>query len=90
MHNGKVDLELAGGSAVTSVACDDKGRWIAVGEASGAVSVWSMKGKGERLATLAEPGDMPCAGLAFVDKGRALVAACGRQLAAWDVKTADL
>jgi WD40 repeat protein len=90
MHNGKVDLELAAESAITAVTCDDKGRWIAVGEASGAVHVWSMKGKGELLATLAEPGDMPCVGLAFVDKDRALVAACGRQLAAWDLKTADL
>lgn len=90
MHNGKVELELAAESAITHVACDDKGRWIAVGEASGAVHVWSMRGKGELLATLAEPGDMPCVGLAFVDKDRALVAACGQQLAAWDVKTADL
>jgi WD40 repeat protein len=89
VSNGRSELEIPLEADARVLACDPKGRWVAVGDVEGAGRLYELK-KGELVAILAEPTGVFCAGVAFLDKGRALAAAGDKHLRLWDLGGADL
>lgn len=84
--SGKTRAKLAGHeSVVRALAFDSKSALLAAGDEKGVVKLWSVA-KGEVLLELSCNGGGAVTDLEFVDKGKALLGACGvNGLLMWDL-----
>jgi hypothetical protein len=84
--SGKTKTKLTGHEGVVrALAFDPKSARLAAGDDKGAVKVWSVD-KGEVLFELPNAGGGAVTDLEFVDKGKALLGACGvNGLLLWDL-----
>jgi hypothetical protein len=83
--SGKTKAKLVGHEGIVrALAFDPKGR-LAAGDEKGVVKIWSVD-KGEVLFELPNAGGGAVTDLEFVDKGKALLGACGvNGLLLWDL-----
>ncbi|MEM7306152.1 MAG: hypothetical protein AAF682_05750 [Planctomycetota bacterium] len=87
--SGKRRHELdAHASGVVHATVDPRGKRAATADLGGEVRLWDLA-SGEALAMWKPIEGTPVAGLAFVDKGKALVTASGTELLAWDLSDVD-
>ncbi len=84
--SGKTRAKLAGHEGlVRALAFDPKSALLAAGDEKGVVKLWNMS-KGEVLRELTCEGGGAVTDLEFVDKGKALLGACGiNGLCLWDL-----